>query len=372
MRKRNRKFYRITEQDFRDRITKMGREGFIIPETKFISAGTKTKFRCSKHGVFIATPYCLMIGKYACWQCSNEMLHLGNASSQEQYIDLCRKTHGDFYDYSKVKYTGYRDKVEIICPNHGSFFQRANSHAPQGNGCPECFKVRKKSNTEEYISRCISRYGDMYDYSKTVYTRGIDKLIMTCKKHGDFEIRARDHLHYGRGCQSCYGSAGEVMCMEFFRKVGLLYKKEYSIPGSRYRYDFFLPDLNILVEYHGQQHFHIVPVFDDKDGFEDRIARDKAKIELADVHGIDLLVVDYRDFESKRIWNEIYDKISKHRKCTYVSRNGLQYFSTRQELNLRYPDAKLLADEDLDPYLRKKYKLTSISDHMAKKVGPYL
>jgi len=38
------------------------------------------------------------------------------------------------YDYSKVNYSGYTNKVEIICPVHGSFFQTPREHL-SGAGC---------------------------------------------------------------------------------------------------------------------------------------------------------------------------------------------------------------------------------------------
>jgi hypothetical protein len=42
------------------------------------------------------------------------------------------------YDYSKVSYHRYHDKVEIGCSKHGSFFQNASAHITNGSGCPKC------------------------------------------------------------------------------------------------------------------------------------------------------------------------------------------------------------------------------------------
>lgn len=46
--------------------------------------------------------------------------------------------HGDRYDYSKVNYQRAIDEVEIICPVHGSFFQRPSAHTSNGSGCKKC------------------------------------------------------------------------------------------------------------------------------------------------------------------------------------------------------------------------------------------
>ena len=44
------------------------------------------------------------------------------------FIARARAVHGDKYDYSKTDYQDMRSKVLIVCPVHGEFWQRAQSH----------------------------------------------------------------------------------------------------------------------------------------------------------------------------------------------------------------------------------------------------
>lgn len=62
----------------------------------------------------------------------------------DQFIEDAKKVHGDKYDYSKVFYKHVMQKVCIICPEHGEFWQTPNSHL-NGRGCPICKKYRKLS-----------------------------------------------------------------------------------------------------------------------------------------------------------------------------------------------------------------------------------
>ena len=55
----------------------------------------------------------------------------------EEFIQKAREIHGNKYDYSKVKYINNKEKVCIICPTHGEFWQIADSHLG-GQGCPKC------------------------------------------------------------------------------------------------------------------------------------------------------------------------------------------------------------------------------------------
>lgn len=65
-------------------------------------------------------------------------------ATKEKFVEKARKLHGDRYDYSKVVYKGNKIHVEIICPEHGVFWQRPDSHAARGQGCPFCALEKQK------------------------------------------------------------------------------------------------------------------------------------------------------------------------------------------------------------------------------------
>lgn len=61
------------------------------------------------------------------------------------FQEKAQKIHGDKYDYNKSVYRKAKEKVEIDCTSHGSFWMTPNNHL-NGHGCPKC--VGKRSNTE--------------------------------------------------------------------------------------------------------------------------------------------------------------------------------------------------------------------------------
>ena len=63
----------------------------------------------------------------------------------EQFIEKAQQIHGSKYDYSKVEYINAQEKVCIICPKHGEFWQLPTDHL-DGHGCPCCNerKLEKK------------------------------------------------------------------------------------------------------------------------------------------------------------------------------------------------------------------------------------
>lgn len=65
--------------------------------------------------------------------------------------------------------------------------------------------ARPRSNTKSFISKATLVHGSKYDYSKTHYVKALEKVIITCPIHGDFEQLASAHLQ-GEGCPKCQRS----------------------------------------------------------------------------------------------------------------------------------------------------------------------
>jgi len=61
---------------------------------------------------------------------------------------------------------------------------------------------RPKKTTEEFVREALSRYGDHYDYSQTVYETARIKVKILCRVHGPFFKSPGHHLD-GQGCPAC-------------------------------------------------------------------------------------------------------------------------------------------------------------------------
>lgn len=125
--------------------------------------------------------------------------------TQEEFIQRARKAHGDKYDYSKAEYKGSKTKVCIICPIHGEFWQKAESHL-EGQGCVICGNIsasnKRHYTQQDFINKSIGIHGNKYDYSLVEYKTSKDKVIIICPYHGAFEQDAVSHLR-GCGCPEC-------------------------------------------------------------------------------------------------------------------------------------------------------------------------
>ena len=146
---------------------------------------------------------------------------MGKQLTTEDFRSRAHTRHGGRYDYSATIYHSYHSKVEIVCPEHGTFLQSPAKHL-SGRGCPKC---AGRTTLSEYIKKAKGKHGDRYDYTQVIYSSCWDKIKISCKIHGQFEQVAREHLKYG--CSKCAGRN---------RTLSEWVKAAKSIHGDRYDY----------------------------------------------------------------------------------------------------------------------------------------
>lgn len=121
----------------------------------------------------------------------------------EEFIEKSNTIHNFRYDYSISKYTSGKNKITIICNEHGEFSQRASAHL-EGQGCMGCRLENRRTGLELFLERCFEIHGDKYDYSLIdKYTNNRDKVKVICKYHGVFEITPEHHTNRKQGCSEC-------------------------------------------------------------------------------------------------------------------------------------------------------------------------
>lgn len=125
----------------------------------------------------------------------------------EKFIEKAIEIHGNKYDYSKTHFTKMTEKVEIICPIHGSFTQDAKSHIHMASGCPKCYNERRPSlymkGLDKFVEEAIKVHGDKYNYDKVVYTRNNKKVEIFCNQCKKYFLQTPDHHLQGHGCPDC-------------------------------------------------------------------------------------------------------------------------------------------------------------------------
>jgi very-short-patch-repair endonuclease len=247
-----------------------------------------------------------------CKQCSRKNIPVGRKKgdcygakfTEVELLKIFNKKHNFKYSYPNLIDRLSTTKIPIICPKHGIFYQKISEHK-SGRGCYEC-GIRKGSgnilNNELFINKANKKHNFSYDYSLCDYTVGKNKVEILCPKHGIFIQQAESHLN-GAGCPKCSESKGERKIREFLEENNISYEQEVKLFGN-YRFDFYLEDLNTVIEYDGKQHFEPVNYFGGLEGFLKTQERDKIKTEYCLENNIRIIRIAYFE-EVEKILKEI-------------------------------------------------------------------
>ena len=299
----------------------------------YTKANSYINIICPIHGIFQQTPNSHLNGT-GCPKCGKIVQAKNHSLTTEEFVRRSKEIHGDKYDYSKVNYINNYTDVCIICPIHGEFWQKAYDHLDNLHPCKECRKLipnHKLLTTEEFVRRSKEIHGDKYDYSKTVYKLSTEKLLITCKQHGDFYQYPYHHTA-GRGCPLCKNSIGEKLICDYLTNLEIKFDSQVRIKGEIdgkqsdlviIDFSFEIDNQVYWIEYNGEQHYKFCQFFHRQNyqNFINQVNRDKAVRDYALERNIHFLEIPYLDidripeilelflYENKNIVTKINPKI---------------------------------------------------------------
>lgn len=214
----------------------------------------------------------------------------------EEFILKSRKIHGDKYDYSLVDFKNVRSKIKIIY--NGLIYEQL-AYAHLHGKSPEMVSI--KITNCEFIRRSKEIHGDIFDYS-LLECNGNKNNIKLIYNGVIYEQCVSDHLsgHLPMNINIISNSSkGEKNVMKFLENNNIKYIREYKFKDCKninyLRFDFYLPDYNLLIEYDGRQHFESVDLFGGREGFERRKLNDEIKNKYCIKNGIHLLRISHSE-----------------------------------------------------------------------------
>jgi len=147
-----------------------------------------------------------------------------------KFIDKA-KTIFPYYDYSLVDYINAKIKVKIICPEHGEFEKIPDDMLYSKQGCPYC--NNKKTSNNMFIEKSKILFGEnKYDYSLVNFVNNNSKIKLICPEHGEFETLPNNHLSGKDGCPKCNGRY--ITTDDFIKKAKEIHIDKYDYSLVKY------------------------------------------------------------------------------------------------------------------------------------------
>lgn len=375
------------------------------------------KIKCSQHGLFEKTAEQHLKGR-KCPKCKTKRKeiiknHNNKLLSNNEFIDKANKQHNNFYDYNKTRYLNWRSDIVVTCPNHGDFTINAGSHA-KGKGCLSCNDGTKKYTTEKWIEKAKEKYGNKYDYSKSIYRGTRKPIIIICKEHGEFtkwgdkhlsndkfaecnkcvekknwlkkcEDKYGDKFNYSKvnyinnrtrviiicnehgdfeqspdchlmnmGCMDCVNKTEKIVydwLLKKFIDKKIIRQKKFewckSFKNKFFVFDFYLPELNCIIEIDGRQHFEQVKNWEN---YKYNQKKDIYKMQVVNKKNISILRIFQEDiYKYGEVWLDKklhhlikkYDIVENH----YISSESNKHIY--DEHKKMYDDKFIFTEQEL-------------------------
>lgn len=256
---------------------------------------------CSKGHIFEQTPESHLRGS-GCNICANNQ-----PKSNDRFLDEAREIWGDIYDLSPVKYRNWRTRVTIGCAKHGLVSVIPNDFL-RGSGCPKCGiearNASKVKSKEDFVAQAnVVHYG-YYNYDDSDYKGCYEPILIGCPKGHSFWQTPTKHL-IGHGCTICNASHGETLIRQWLISRNIDFNEQYRVKPIQVLFgrntfivDFFIPSLNTIIEYHGEQHYSKNKLFHkDEDAFQEQLDRDVRLREYCKLNKMRLIEIPYTEIK---------------------------------------------------------------------------
>jgi very-short-patch-repair endonuclease len=281
--------FKLFNEGIIDEFIKKHSDRYDYSKVDYINSKTNVEIVCPIHGSFFQNPYSHKMGSN-CPKCVNR-----KKNDNLSFTEVAKKIHGNKYDYSMVNYLNNKSKVDIICPNHGIFRQSPNMHISKKSGCPKCYG-RDRDNSD-FIKIANKYHSNKYDYSDVIYKDAHGKVNIICPEHGTFKMSYNSHITKGYGCPFCSETSGESKVKSFLIDNNIKFQYQKKFKDCKYikilSFDFYLPDMNLIIEYDGRQHF--MPIWGGDYEFSIIKKRDQIKNQYCKDNNIDIIRIKYDD-----------------------------------------------------------------------------
>lgn len=244
----------------------------------------------------------------ACKSCSYKNIN---------YIDLMGQTFGRL---TVIQQTDQRQGSSIIwqCKCEcGNICYKSSKDLRSGH-CKSCGCLQRESRATPHKNLIGQRFGFLTVIALTEKSNYEGRLWECQCDCGNKKLVSTYSLTANRvrSC-GCINSLMNSKIETIFRNLNIKYEKEKifhdCIDILPLRFDFYLPEYNLCIEYDGEQHFKEIKYWNGKNGLKNRQQKDSIKNDYCKINKINLIRLNYLDKE-KINEQYIYNLLSYYKK----------------------------------------------------------
>lgn len=269
--------------------------GCKLLSTEYINSNEKLLLLCSCGEVFeVAFKHFKFSKQKQCKKCGYKNGKKKQAYTQDDFTNIVKEKLGE--DYIVLgQYKNNKTKIKMFHKTCGKEYEQVASKIIQGQRCSHCFAPKKR--TLEEVKREVK---DICGKSiEVIEYKGTEEVVLKCECGAIF-TRPMTEIRKNKGvfCFSCKSSLGVKLIENFLSKNNIKYVREYKFEDCRYKralpFDFYLPKLNTLIEFDGEQHFRALKHWGGEKQLREIQLRDSIKDEYCLEKNINLIRITYK------------------------------------------------------------------------------
>jgi hypothetical protein len=327
----------------------------VLPNEITPRPNTKYWFRCEKYGICYKQRICDRItSNCICPYCSPHIRRTCNKNSLlSTHPQLCKEwDYDENFIYPNEVTRGSNYLAGWICPvNPEHKYKRLVSERACRNwDCLMCTKsyAQRVGGHEEFVKCASEIHNNKYTYPDE-YVSCLKKINIYCpvisektkEPHGLFKQTPADHK-FGYGCKKCFEERTDSKGIRYIKSLldllNYKYETEKTFEGLVYkdslRIDIYLCVINekgekiqICIEFDGDGHFKIVPLWGGEEGLKKNQTRDLIKDNYFVKNGISLLRFPEKSLPTLEELKALIEKC----KTTQVYKSYDHYISKMEE-----------------------------------------
>ena len=292
-----------------DVIIKRCNELGLIYLRREISNGTDVYYKCPKHldkGIQKIAWYHLKTCTYGCRYCA------GKDKTTEDFKKEIYEKQPNIIILNDYISSETKDRIFYKCKICNKEWDTCVASLRGGSGCPECAKrirgEKRRKTHKDFVEELHRVQPNLIPLSKYQGTHKLVKILCTIHNN-EFDSYPANLLNNSAHCPICtrerissLPSKGEQRIQSYLDNKKIEYDPEHTFDDCKniklLPFDFFLCDLNIVIEFDGEQHYRPIELFGGEEQFKRRQINDAIKTKYCNENHIKLIRIPYWEYDN--------------------------------------------------------------------------
>lgn len=295
---------KLSDKDFIEKLNKINPN--ITPLEKYIGARTKILVKCNicKHEWSASPSNLTNKTPKGCPICGRVKAKNSRTKKHEDFVNEISNVN----KHIKIleKYKNALTPIKCLCLIHNEEFYTAPSHLLYNEiGCQKCRSQKISNALIKDSSKFLEEVNAVNPLINVIgnYKGNHRKIDLECKVCKNKWSASPNSILSGSGCPKCNMSRGERYIRNYLDNNKISYISQKTFDGLKgvnnglLSYDFYIDNLNLLIEYQGEQHKNAIEIFGGEKQLEIQQEHDRRKKLYAKDNNINLLEIWYYEIE---------------------------------------------------------------------------